>query len=119
MYGGAGVVSMEEDPFKHPVAREQQETEAKQINRRYREGVVARYEDERKSRQFTGRGRLQPTAFALDCYRALGIPEPGTLEGIKAERGTTEVKFELPPEVADPVANGLAARRAKVEPAAK
>lgn len=116
-YNGFGIVRMDEDPTTHAHKREKLEAEAKVANDRYRSYVVARFEDERKTRQLTGRGRMEPTAYELECYRVLGMPEPGTLEGIKAERGTTEVKFELPPEVAELVAEGLAARRKAAEPA--
>lgn len=114
-YSGFGVVAMEDDPVTHPDKARRVVEAAKEQNRKCREHAVASYEEERKMRQLTGRGRLAPTAYERYCYQSLGLPEPGTLDAIKAERGTTEVKVELPPEVAELVAEGLAARRAKVE----
>lgn len=110
-YGAYGVVSLEDDPETHPRLRQEKEDEAKVQANRYHEYIVSRFEDERKARQLTGRGRLEPTAWELTCYRLLGLPQPGSLEAVKAERNP-EVKVELPPEIADLVAEGLAARRA-------
>ncbi len=118
-YGGFGVVSIvsEDHPYESKKKGEALalEEKAKQLHHRYQEGVVARFEDERKTRQLTGRGRLDPSEYERKCYRDLGLPEPGTLDAIKAEKAPAAVELKLPPEIADLVAEGLAARRARAE----
>ena len=115
-YGGCGLVRMDvDDPMSkdHYATRTKLEAEAEAAYHRYFEYVVARFEDERKMRQLSKQGRMEPTVFERHCYKTLGLPEPGTLDALKAER-SPEVKVELPPEIYDLIREGLAARRTAV-----
>lgn len=117
-YGGIGLAKLDcSTPYspENKSTAMQLESQALEQNKRYRASIVARFNDERKARQLTGRGRLEPSAYELDCHRVLGLPVPGTLDEIKAERGTTEVKVELPPELIDLIHDGISSRRAAAE----
>ncbi len=112
-FGFRGVVMTENDPEGHRYKAIELEKQAIAQNHKWREHIVARFENERKMRNLTGHGRLEPTPYELECYRVLGLPEPGSIDEIKAEKGLSQPAAQaavLTPEMMDLIQEGLQAR---------
>lgn len=114
-YGFRGVTQMDEDPETHRIPASKLEAAAIAQNRKWREHIISRFENERKMRHMTGHGRLEPTSYELECYSVLGLPEPGSLDEIRAEKGLDKpvAPAALTPELMDLIQEAMEARAAK------
>lgn len=118
-YGFRGVVMSEDDPAVKTLKCEKLVATAETQNHKWREHIIARFENERKQRSLTGHGRLEPTPYELECYRECGLPEPGSIDEIKAEKGISAKEAAvLSPEILVLIQEALETRARKAAEAA-